>query len=57
LSNWSPIGFDLYREFFPATPALDAPAHDISAEFAREWAAAETPAPAPADFTCVPSSP
>lgn len=53
MSNWSPIGFDLYREFFPATPALDAAAHDISAEFAREWAAAETPAPAPADFTCV----
>jgi hypothetical protein len=54
LSNWSPIGFDLYRAIYPATPALPAPAHDISADFAREWAAAESPQPLhAADLTCV----
>jgi hypothetical protein len=53
MSNWSPIGFDLYRELYPATPSLGANSHDISAEFAREWAAAKTPVAAQADFTCV----
>ena len=53
MSNWSPIGFDLYREHYPATPPLGEPSQDISAEFAREWAAAKTPAPPAADFTCV----
>src|SRR5688572_28176305 len=53
MSNWSPIGFDLYRERFPATPPLVAAAPDISADFAREWAAANSPVHAPAGFTCV----
>jgi hypothetical protein len=54
LSNWSPIGFDLYRASYPATPALAAPAHDVTADFAREWAAAESPSQKPeTDLTCV----
>lgn len=54
MSNWSPIGFDLYRSIYPATPSLAAPAHDISTDFAREWTAAESPQATPAtDLTCV----
>jgi len=54
VSTWSPTGFDLYRERYPATPPLAAPASDITAEFARAWSGAETTAPASrTDLTCV----
>jgi hypothetical protein len=54
LSNWSPSGFELYRQHYPATPMLAPPVHDLSAEFARQWAAAESPtASAPSGYTCV----
>jgi hypothetical protein len=48
------MGFDLYRERYPATPPLAAPASDITADFARAWSAAEISAPAAGtDVTCV----
>lgn len=54
MSTWSPVGFDLYRERYPATPPLATLAPDITAEFAREWAEAEAPSSASrADITCV----
>jgi hypothetical protein len=48
------VGFDLYRERYPATPPLASHADDITADFVREWSAAPAAAPrSPADFTCV----